>query len=454
MIYRLIKWLSGITLKSYFRKVVVKGREHIPSTGPVIIVANHPSAYMDPMVIGACTKRSLHFVAAAEFMGRGLKSWIYRKQLNMIPVYRSNTQPGQSRMNVDMFSKCHELLAGGGAVLIFPEGNSITEKRIRKLKTGTARMALGARDHFHGGSEVTIVPVGLNYANPHRFQSELFVNIGEPVTTKGFSSDHDGIVRLTSEIEDRLREAVVHVKYEELDSVVKKVELIMKSTLQNGHEKQGDIITDLQSYQRLVQSIQSAHELEPETIRNLEILMDGYLDKIRQLHISDSSVATLSPFSTPAERFQLWAGRPLFILGFLLNAIPYYSTVFFFRSLNLFSEPGQAQPIQNIRPSFRGSVAMSVGMVVFIHWYLLWAIVCAVATGMWWLGPVTWVAFYLTGQFTLRYIGWTLIKDQKKRVRKILGRNTDLYAQLIVERRQIVETIKKITREPQLAQNL
>src|SRR5688572_3247556 len=326
MIYRFIKWLSGITLKAYFRKVVVKGRENIPSTGPVIIVANHPSAYMDPMVIGACTKRSLHFVVAAEFMGRGLKSWIYRKQLNMIPVYRPGTQPGQSRKNVDMFSRCHELLSGGGAVLIFPEGNSITEKRIRKLKTGTARMALGARDHFAGAPEVTIVPVGLNYANPHRFQSELFINIGEPVTTKGFSSDHDGIVGLTSEIEDRLREAVVHVEYEELDSVVKKVELIMKSTLQNGNEKQGDVITDLQSYQRLVQSIQSAHELEPETIRNLEILMDGYLDKIRQLGISDSSVASLSPFSTPAERFRLWAGRPLFILGFLFNAIPYYST--------------------------------------------------------------------------------------------------------------------------------
>lgn len=96
MVYRIIKWLAGITLKAYFRKVVVRGMENIPSNGPVIIVANHPSAFMDPMVIGTITNRSLHFIAAGEFMGHGLKSWIYRKQLNMIPVYRPSATIGEA----------------------------------------------------------------------------------------------------------------------------------------------------------------------------------------------------------------------------------------------------------------------------------------------------------------------------------------------------------------------
>jgi glycerol-3-phosphate O-acyltransferase/dihydroxyacetone phosphate acyltransferase len=390
MLYRIIRWLTRITLKAYFRKVVVSGLENIPANGPVIIVANHPSAFMDPMVVGTCTNRSLHFIAAAEFMGRGLKSWIYRKQLHMIPVFRPSATMGEaSRMNDEMFSQCYELLASGGAVMIFPEGNSVTEQRVRKLKTGAARMALGTRDHCSGGLEVSIVPVGLNYANPHRFQSEVFVNIGEAITTKGFTSDQQGAVELTAEIERRLRETVRHVQYEELDSLVKKVELIMKS--RPGVKREG-MSEELQLHQQRIHSMQAMLEARPEVVSQLESRVDAYLGKIRQIGISDRSIATLSALDTPLERLRLHAGRPLFITGFLINVIPYYLTVFVFRRLNLFQSHSKG-----INPAFRGSIAIAVGMVVFIHWYIGLAVLCAGLTGFWWLGLVALHQLDLTG---------------------------------------------------------
>jgi glycerol-3-phosphate O-acyltransferase/dihydroxyacetone phosphate acyltransferase len=440
MLYKIIRWLTRITLKAYFRKVVIRGLENIPSAGPVIVVANHPSAFMDPMVVGTCTSRSLHFIAAAEFMGRGLKSWFYRKQLHMIPVFRPSATVGEaSQMNNEMFTKCYELLTGGGAVMIFPEGNSVTEQRVRKLKTGAARIALGARGHSAEGVEVTIVPVGLNYANPHRFQSEVFVNIGEPITTKGFTSDQQGAVDLTAEIERRLKETVRHVEYEELDSLVKKVELIMKS--RPGAIKAG-MEHELQLHQQLVHSMQAMLEVRPEVINQMEKRVSEYLEKIRQIGISDRSVATLSPLDTPLERVRLYAGRPLFILGFLVNAIPYYLTVFVFRRLNLFQSAGKG-----INPAFRGSIAIAVGMVVFIHWYLGLAVFCAALSGFWWVGLAALLLFYLTGLFTLRYIGWILLANQKRRVRKMLGKGSDRYAALIVERREILESINSMTQE-------
>ncbi len=448
MLYTIIRWLTRITLKAYFRKVVVRGLENIPSSGPVIIVANHPSAFMDPMVVGTCTNRSLHFIAAAEFMGRGLKSWIYRKQLHMIPVYRPATTTGEaSRMNEEMFSQCYELLASGGAVMIFPEGTSITEKRVRTLKTGAARIALGTREHSSSKIEVSIVPVGLNYANPHRFQSEVFVNIGEPITTTGFTSDQQGAVELTAEIERRLRETVLHVQYEELDSIVKKAELIMKSRPGKARMKQEGEDEELQLHQRLIQAMQTIHEVRPEVIGQIEMRMDCYLDKIRQMGIADSSVAALSPLDTPIERLRLFAGRPLFILGFLINAIPYYLTVFAFRWLNLLQRNGDSSQKHGINPAFRGSIAIAVGMVVFIHWYIGLATLCAGLTGLWWVGLGALVVFYVTGLFTLRYIGWILIADQKKKIRKLLSKSSDLYAELIVERRDILESINNMTQE-------
>ena len=205
---------------------MITGSEHLPATGPVIFVANHPSAFMDPMVVAACIKRSTHFLAAAEYFGTGFKSWFYKKYLNMIPVYRPSLLPDETHHNEAIFSSCFELLGKGGALLVFPEGNSITEKRIRKLKTGVARMALGTHQNAQDKVAVKIVPIGLNYANPHRFQSDLFINIGAPISTKAYSIENSDVIRLTAEIEERLKETILHVQHQELDSLVKKIELI------------------------------------------------------------------------------------------------------------------------------------------------------------------------------------------------------------------------------------
>jgi len=406
-------------------------------------------------------------------MGRGLKSWIYRKQLNMIPVFRPSTTTGETAsMNKEMFSQCYDLLAAGGAVLVFPEGTSVTEKRVRKLKTGTARIALGTRDHS-SGVEVSIVPVGLNYANPHRFQSEVFVNIGEPVTTKGFTSDQEGTAALTAEIERRLRATVLHVQYEELDSVVKKAELIMKSRpglparpddsvgragkAGTKRDEQGATIDtngasreageEFQLRQRLIQSIQTMHEAQPEILRQIETRLDAYLGKIRQMGISDSSIAALAPIDTALERFRLFWGRPLFFIGFLINAIPYYSTVFAFRKLDLFQRAGASPRKRDVNPAFRGSIAIAIGMVVFCLWYLGWATASVLLSGLWWVGLIALLVFYLTGLFTLRYIGWTMVADQKSKVRKLLGKGSYLYSELIVERREILQAITRMTQE-------
>ena len=87
MIYSLIKYLLKITIYSYFRRVSIYGREHIPSKGPVIFVANHPSALIDPLVIITGIKRRINPIAAAEFFGGRVKTWLLKNKFHMIPVY-------------------------------------------------------------------------------------------------------------------------------------------------------------------------------------------------------------------------------------------------------------------------------------------------------------------------------------------------------------------------------
>ena len=77
MIFALLKILSRLTIWGYFRRVKIVGREKIPKTGPYIFVANHPSAFMDPIVVASSLQPQVYFIAAGEYVGKGLKGWFF-----------------------------------------------------------------------------------------------------------------------------------------------------------------------------------------------------------------------------------------------------------------------------------------------------------------------------------------------------------------------------------------
>ena len=63
MFYQILRFLFRITNKFYFKNLQINGLENIPKNGPVFLAANHPSAFMDPMVIVTITKRPLFMLA-------------------------------------------------------------------------------------------------------------------------------------------------------------------------------------------------------------------------------------------------------------------------------------------------------------------------------------------------------------------------------------------------------
>ena len=445
VLYTIVKWIVRLTLNSYFRKIVITGYHHVSTKGPVIFVANHPSAFMDPMVVATCINRPIHFLAAAEFFGKGFKAWAYQNLLNMIPVYRPSTLPTETHNNEAVFSKCFELLGSGGALLVFPEGNSVTEKRIRKLKTGVARMALGTKDNSSG--KVEVIPIGLNYGNPHRFRSDLFINIGKPLSTKEFSNSKSEVERLTTKIEEHLKKTILHVQHEELDSVVKKVALLLKSEFKTADNMLLSKKDEFTYQQKIIKSIQAISENQPQLITNLELKLDRYLNKIKQLEISDASIAELSILVSGWELLRLIFTLPLFFIGFITNSIPYYLTVFYFRKLNLFSRDGHEPPRTKVNQAFKGSVAMGIGMVFFILCYLIAAAISIWITKNTWIGIGLLIVFYFSGLFCMRYIRWFVLFNQKLKFRKLINKKQDLVTSLIIERQEIMEEMRVVTNE-------
>lgn len=146
----MIKALVGPAARAIYRPDV-RGLEHIPADGPVILASNHLS-FIDSMVIPILVPRQIPFLAKAEyFNGTGLKGRVMRwffTSMGMVPVERDNARASLASLQV-----LEDVLRRGGAVAIYPEGTRSLDGKLHKGRIGVARLALN--------SGAPVIPVAL-----------------------------------------------------------------------------------------------------------------------------------------------------------------------------------------------------------------------------------------------------------------------------------------------------
>src|SRR5262249_41615273 len=133
----------------------------------IIFVLNHPNALVDPAFLLCLAPRKVSFLAKAPLFRIPVVGYLVRA-LDSLPVYRQQDEGQDVKRNVETFAVARKILTSGGAIGICPEGVSHDEPRLRPLKSGAARIALGA---VSSGEpiDLQIVPAGLYYTEKTRF---------------------------------------------------------------------------------------------------------------------------------------------------------------------------------------------------------------------------------------------------------------------------------------------
>ncbi len=186
MLYLISHRVVAPMLRAIWRPTVT-GREHVPATGGVIIASNHRS-FIDSVVIPMVAPRPVAFLGKADyFNGPGLKGAISKAwftSMNMIPVERDDP-----RAAVNSLDTALEVLRGGGAFGIYPEGTRSRDGRLYRGRVGVAHLAMTA--------DVPVVPVGLvgtqdvQPVGENRPRIAPFaVHFGEPIS---FTGRFDGV---------------------------------------------------------------------------------------------------------------------------------------------------------------------------------------------------------------------------------------------------------------------
>src|SRR6266550_8941434 len=135
--------LLRVVLRIFFRRIEVSGTDSVPRVGPVIFVLNHPNGLIDPVFLLALAPRRVSFLAKAPLFRMPVIGAIARA-FEAIPVHRHQDAGSDLAKNAQMFEAARAVLVRGGTIAIFPEGTSHSDPKLRPLKTGTARIALGA----------------------------------------------------------------------------------------------------------------------------------------------------------------------------------------------------------------------------------------------------------------------------------------------------------------------
>jgi 1-acyl-sn-glycerol-3-phosphate acyltransferase len=132
VLYAVLKPLAVALMRVWFG-LRVRGAEHVPASGPALIVSNHQSI-LDPPVIGGAARRQIYFLAKAELFRIPLFGWLMRA-LHARPVRREGSDPAALRTAA-------QLLGEGKALLVFPEGTRSLNGRLGEGKPGVGMLAV------------------------------------------------------------------------------------------------------------------------------------------------------------------------------------------------------------------------------------------------------------------------------------------------------------------------
>jgi glycerol-3-phosphate O-acyltransferase / dihydroxyacetone phosphate acyltransferase len=319
---RLLHIIFGIGISLFFRRIEVVNTENMPKKSGVIFVSNHPNALIDPMLLFVSLPRNIAFLAKSTIFKIPIIGFLVRT-VGALPLYRQQDTGADVSKNQETFTLTRELLKKGGAIAIFPEGVSHSESQLQPLKTGAARIALGAVSVGSSPSslDLQIVPVGLYYTNKITFRSEALLRFGEPFAVLPCDLDENGqppkdkVKELTAKIEQSLREVTLNAESDAKVKVAHIAEEVLTSL--TPHQE------DLGERFDLLQQFVAENSTEPDA--KLEKRLAEYNEKLDKLGIESEFLvlAELSKRFVLKEAFlrswYLFLLAPLALFGIILH---------------------------------------------------------------------------------------------------------------------------------------
>ncbi len=432
--YLILRLMVRVSLRIFYKEFSVHGRERIPTKGPLIVVANHPNTLMDPLIVASLLHQQAGFIGSGMFFRNKWLAALLR-YFQVIPVYRKqDIRPGETIDNQDNFQHAREYLAKDGTLLMFPEGTSYPEKKLRELRTGAARIALTFEEAHNFEAGLQIVPLAMNYSASTRFRTRMRIDVGTPFPVRDFAEmyrqdEAEAVRTLTEALRVQLAERMVILDDKDQERMHNQIARLQR---EHFHPQQG--LPALKAEQELADRIREVQSSTPSAMERLQLRLDQWFAMMDRLQIQEGFFKS---------RFRKWhAGLLWFLQGlFLVITSPLY-LFGLCTSWTPYWFPAWIAPRISDEVEYHAPTMMVIGMFLFPLWYGLIVLLAWLAglTG-WWLLAFG-ILLPILGGFSLYYAQQMDRFNGLTSLLHIRGRRKTLLERLDDERDDLIADLK------------
>ena len=448
MLYKILREVARVALHWYYRDILVQGEERIPRRGPVLVVANHPNALVDALLIGTSIPRRVLLTAKATLFDQPVLAPLL-EAVGVVPLRRTKDMSTSGAAstparNAEAFRRVTDALVHDQVVLVFPEGVSHDEPMLAPLRTGAARMAMAADEA--GVRGLRILPVGLVFEAKERPRSRVLVRVGEPLDLDTWRKENAyDAASLTQDIDVRLR--IVTLNFASAARAERSVRLASALSAIAREPEPLDASVSFSSEAAVAERIEAATDAMEHAPVALVAATDSFINRLADFEdrLAAQGIALAEARVSPRLRHGAWfvvregllmvVALPIALLGWVTHWLP----IRLARGLALRSLGSDRSRDQ---PAMRTIV---LGAIAVIAWYIVQT---AIVTH--WLGAqmgVLWiVALFLAARIDL------LLSDRASRAFRraqtylALRKNAELRARVPRELDALVQQALELER--------
>jgi 1-acyl-sn-glycerol-3-phosphate acyltransferase len=440
-LYAFVRFVGRFWIWFFFKAVEVRNPERVPREGPVLLCINHPNNLIDSLLVGAVVPRKVHYMATAALFRNPLLAR-FLGACGVIPVYRRQDDPDKMDKNVATFEACFSALGEGHLIGIYPEGTTHAERRVQRIKTGAARIALEAEARHGGKLGLALIPVGLTFEARKSFRGRVLVAFGEPIEFQPYL-DHYGedprkaVDALTTAIQWAMEAQVIHVERIDADDLVREVEALFRGDLVRELEEERGLSPKQIDVMRLTRAIVAAvhhfKERDPQRVERLWQRIQEYKALLSQYRIKDQAVQgrlRVAPLRRRLGASGLGlVGLPVFAYGAAVNALPYYVPRWIARNLTT-------------KETDYATARLLSGVVLFpffwaVETWIVWRLTTL------WIAAVFLASLPVSGLLAYRYLGGLAGLRDRLRFRLLSLTRHHAARRLLIHRGEILDELER-----------
>ena len=382
-VYPYLEPLSHSMFYGFFRKVHLYNIPGVPSDKPVLLAANHPTAFVDPMLLCCYLDPPIYNMTRGDIFEKPF----FRKlmeSINMFPVYRMRDGFGGRNRNDDVFEYCVDKLHQKHVVTIYVEGEHHLEKRVRPSQKGIARIAFAAYEQ-HRLEDLQIIPAGCSYVSGDRPRDEVMVNVGSPILVKDYWDDYQRdaggtVQRLCRDIDHALKLVCLHIESETDDELGEQLLALYRS--EHTEPPLPVVVYGGTRFAGEKAVLDRLNKLSEEDKNALRVKTGSYFSALEKAGLEDAALWN--------PRWGSWIWLSFFTAGLLPWLLGYLSSWPLVRLAKYVADAKVK------KREFYSSVRMGIGLLAGMPYYLLLILTCLFT------GEPLWIALGLS----LLLLGW------------------------------------------------